>query len=181
MLAFATGEHYTFRLVLKIHSFSNQRQGIFRDGAQLWIIDDNNVWSRHNGSNAVGGNTVQLENEGFADKWISLTLPAKDGRHVDGRFLSESIARRAHRFVGVAITCHHFRHLAAELYLREDSNGLGIVSQHLGHRDFNTTRRFYAREQTRIATQRYHAVLTRKRQAVPARPRRPARPDKDSL
>lgn len=80
-LEFATGEHYTFHLVLKIHSFSNQRQGIFRDGAQLWIIDDNNVWSRHNGSNAVGSNTVQLENEGFAGKWISLTL-SWDGRTV---------------------------------------------------------------------------------------------------
>ena len=55
---------------------------------------------------------------------------------------------------------HQFRHLAAELYLREDPNGLGLVSQHLGHRDLNTTRRYYAREQTRVATQRYHEVLS---------------------
>jgi hypothetical protein len=40
------------------------------------------------------------------------------------------------------------------------------VSQHLGHRKLDTTRCYYAREQTRIATQRYHDVLTRKRTAA---------------
>jgi integrase len=62
-------------------------------------------------------------------------------------FKSESPAG----FVGmrsVRITAHQFRHLSAELYLREDPNGIGIISQHLGHRDLNTTKRFYAREQT---------------------------------
>jgi integrase len=108
----------------------------------------------------------------WAGPGVPWLFPAKRGRHVDGRFLSESIANRARRHVGVEITCHQFRHLAAELYLREDPNGIGIVSQHLGHRDLNTTRGFYAREQTRIATQRYHEVLTKKRAAVPSRPRR---------
>ena len=57
-------------------------------------------------------------------------------------------------------------------YLREDPNGIGIVSQHLGHPDLSTTRRFYVREQTRLATQRYHEVLTKARAALPARRRR---------
>jgi integrase len=108
----------------------------------------------------------------WAGPGVPWLFPAKDGDHVNGRFLSESIARRARRHVGVRITCHQFRHLAAELYLREDPNGIGIVSQHLGHRDLNTTRGFYAREQTRIATQRYHEVLKRKRAAAPTRSRR---------
>jgi integrase len=96
-------------------------------------------------------------------------FPAKGGGHVDRKSLSTSIAKRARRHVGVAISAHQYRHLAAELYLREDPNGIGIVSQHLGHRDLNTTRLFYAREQTRIATQRYQEVLTRKRAAAPLR------------
>jgi integrase len=99
-------------------------------------------------------------------------FPAAGGGHVDRRFLSESIARRAKRHVGVPITAHQFRHLAAELYLREDPNGIAIVGQHLGHRDLNTTRMFYAREQTRVATQRYHEVLTRTRAQVSTKPRR---------
>jgi integrase len=59
------------------------------------------------------------------------------------------------------------------MVLREDPNALGLVSQHLGHRDLNTTRRYYAREQTRVATQRYHEVLERQRAKAssPARAR----------
>jgi integrase len=38
-----------------------------------------------------------------------------------------------------------------------------VVSEHLGHRKLDTTRRYYAREQTRIATRRYHAVLIKRR------------------
>lgn len=74
------------------------------------------------------------------------------------------------------IGSHQFRHLTAELYLREDPNGLGIVSQHLGHRDLNTTRRFYAREQTRIATARHHDVLAKQRAASPPRRRKSRKP-----
>jgi integrase len=103
-------------------------------------------------------------------------FPARGGGHVHQRFLSSSIARRARRYVGVPITAHQFRHITAELYLREDPNGIAILGQHLGHRDLNTTRLFYAREQTRIATQRYHEVLTRKRAQVPStKPRRARR------
>jgi integrase len=99
-------------------------------------------------------------------------FPTAGGGHVDRRFLSEPIARSGRPFVGVPITAHQFRHLTAELYLREDPNGIAIVGQHLGHRDLNTTRHFYAREQTRIATERYHQVLSRKRAQVSTKPRR---------
>jgi integrase len=109
---------------------------------------------------------------GHGVPWL---FPERDGGHVDRKGLSESIAKRARRHVGVRITAHQYRHLAAELYLREDPNGIGIISQHLGHRDLNTTRRFYAQPQTRIATQRYQEVLTRAR-AVPPRRRRRRKP-----
>jgi integrase len=107
---------------------------------------------------------------------VAWPFPDQKGSHVKGKVLSASIAKRARRYVGVRITAHQFRHQAAELYLREDPNGIGIVSQHLGHRDLNTTKRFYAREQTRIATQRYHEVLSKQRAAVPARRRRTRKP-----
>jgi integrase len=106
---------------------------------------------------------------------VAWLFPDQHGGHVEGKVLSASIAKRARRYVGVRITAHQFRHLAAELYLREDPNGIAIVSQHLGHRDLNTTRRFYAREQTRIATQRYHEVRTKQRAVVPRRKTRKPR------
>lgn len=100
---------------------------------------------------------------GPASPWL---FPAAHGGHVDGRYLSSSVAKRARQYVGVEVTCHQFRHLTAELFMRENPDGIGIVSQHLGHRDLNTTRRYYAREQTRIATARYHDVLRRRRESA---------------
>ena len=52
---------------------------------------------------------------------------------------------------------------------------LGVVSQHLGHRKLDTTRTYYALEQTRVATERFHQVLARKRAKALARPRRKRR------
>jgi integrase len=105
---------------------------------------------------------------GPGSPWL---FPDRRGGHVDPHFLSAYLAKRARRYVGVSITCHQFRHLAAELYLREDPNGIGVVGQHLGHRSPTTTKRFYAREQTRIATQRYHEVLARRRAKASSAPR----------
>jgi integrase len=110
---------------------------------------------------------------GHGAPWL---FPDKEGGHVDPILLSRSIARRAHRYVGARITAHQFRHLAAELYLQADPIGLGVVSQHLGHQKFDTTRKYYAREQTRIATQRYHEVLARKRTQAVSRPRGKPKP-----
>jgi integrase len=100
------------------------------------------------------------EPAGSGSNWL---FPDGRGGHVLARFLSKTIAERAFRLVGVRITGHQFRHAAAELYLREDPNGIGIVAQHLGHRKLETTRAFYAREQTRVATQRYQDMFTRRR------------------
>jgi integrase len=57
-------------------------------------------------------------------------FPGSRGGHVEPRLLTIMIAKRARQYVGTEITCHQFRHLAAELYLREDPTGLGIVSEH---------------------------------------------------
>jgi integrase len=98
-------------------------------------------------------------------------FPAKDGEHVDPRLLTISIKRRARGYVGVEITCHQFRHLSSEIFLQAHPLELGVVSQHLGHRKLDTTRTYYAREQTRVATERYHEVLARKRAKALSRPR----------
>jgi integrase len=106
---------------------------------------------------------------GSGAPWL---FPAKDGGHVDPRLLTIMIKKRARKYVGVEISCHQFRHLCAEIFLQTDPTGLGVVSQHLGHRKLETTRAYYAREQTRLATERYHEVLARKRAQALARPRR---------
>ena len=105
-------------------------------------------------------------------RWL---FPASDGSHVASAHLSNSIAKRTRRHVGARITAHQFRHLMAELYLREDPSGLGVVSQHLAHRNYDTTRRYYAREQTRSASALYHEILSGKRADASSPGRGPGR------
>jgi integrase len=99
-------------------------------------------------------------------------FPARGGGHVALPLLTISIKRRARRYVGVQITCHQFRHLSTEIFLQAHPLELGLVSQHLGHRKMDTTRTYYAREQTRVATERFHEVLAMKRARALARPRK---------
>jgi integrase len=158
----------------------------YGDGAAAeWVIDipgekvKNGQPSRY----PLLPESAQLLEEYLADwhhRWcghgVPWLFPERDGGHVDRKVLSESIAKRARRYVGARVTAHQFRHVSAEVILREDPNAIAIVSQHLGHRDLTTTRRFYAREQTRIATARYHEVLVKARAATPSRRRRSRKP-----
>jgi integrase len=122
------------------------------------------------------GRLVEWYLTSWHDRWSGpgspWLFPAKGGGHVDSRFLTIMIKARTRRYAGIPITSHQFRHVCAELYMRENPNGIGVVGQHLGHKSLETTRRFYAREQTRLATVLYHQVLTRARaKASPGRGR----------
>jgi hypothetical protein len=89
--------------------------------------------------------------------------PIRASRSVETSSRARSPSRRA---VTSGSGSRVISSIAAELYLREDPGGIGIVTQHLGHRDANTARIYYAREQSRIATQRYHDVLVCRRAKV---------------
>jgi integrase len=153
-------------------------QTIRRHGNARWVVEipgedvKNGVPLRF-ALPAESGRLVEWYLEGFHSYWCGpgapWLFPDPKGGHVAPHFLSASIAKRARRHVGARITAHQYRHLMVELYLQEDPTGLGVVSQHLGHRKLDTTRKFYAREQSRIATARYHDVLVRRRaKALPA-------------
>lgn len=61
--------------------------------------------------------------------------------------------------MGVPVTPHQFRHISAELYLRDNPDKLSVASRHLGHRDENTTRIYYARSKQREASRLYQERL----------------------
>lgn len=114
-----------------------------------------------------------------ADDRGSWFFPGQDGTSIDPRTMAHAIATLARRVTGVAITPHQFRHISAELYLREVPDGLLTVSQHLGHRDINTTRWFYSRPKQRQASRRYQERVVMERGRAEARLRirkRPSRP-----
>jgi integrase len=72
-----------------------------------------------------------------------------------GQQLSTFIAKE----VGVVITPHQFRHLAAKLYLDRYPDGFETVRRLLGHKSIETTMRFYRELESILAGKRYAALL----------------------
>lgn len=99
-------------------------------------------------------------------------FPNSDGEMIDERTMTGSIQRTTTRILGVPVSTHQFRHISAELYLYANPEGLSTVSQHLGHRDFNTTRTYYARKRQRDASRRYQERVIIDRAEAARRTRR---------
>jgi len=102
------------------------------------------------------------------DSWL---FPAPDGGRMDPKSLANAITCLAKQMLGVRVTPHQFRHLSAELYLRENPEGLFTISQHLGHRDPNTTRTYYVRPKQREASRRYQNEVVLRREEASKRQR----------
>jgi integrase len=64
------------------------------------------------------------------------------------------------RYLGVAITPHQFRHLAARRYLQAYPGHYEAVRQMLGHESVETTRRSYAGSDLDATLARHDALLT---------------------
>ncbi len=85
-----------------------------------------------------------------------------------GQQLSAFIAKE----VGVMMTPHQFRHLAAKLYLDQHPDGFETVRRLLGHKSLETTMRFYRELDSILASKRYAAVLDELQARLPPRRRR---------
>ncbi|GEM_PF-1449475 len=102
-------------------------------------------------------------------------FPATDGSCIAPRTMAYAIGAQSKRVLGVAITPHQFRHISAELYLKDNPEGIFTVSQHLAHRDVNTTKRYYARPQQRQASRHFQEHILRSRETARIRIKRTAR------
>jgi integrase len=72
-----------------------------------------------------------------------------------------TITKTIQRFLGVRLTPHQFRHLAAKIALDNNPGAYELVRQLLGHKNLRTTTNFYAGVDTRRAG-RAHAELVMK-------------------
>jgi integrase len=61
--------------------------------------------------------------------------------------------------VGLRITVHQFRHAAAAIYLKHRPGDYETVRRLLGHRDIQTTIRFYCGLETMQATQDFGKLI----------------------
>jgi integrase len=73
--------------------------------------------------------------------------------------LRDGITKAVRKHVGIHVTPHQYRHIAAELYLRAHPGEYVVVQQLLGHKSIKTTLSFYAREQARAAGRLYDEAL----------------------
>lgn len=85
--------------------------------------------------------------------------------------IQETIAKR----VGLVMTPHQFRHLAAKLLLEADPDAYERLRQLLGHKSLRTTLNAYAKPDTRRAGRKHDQIIEARRQDLADRAKRPRR------
>ena len=93
-------------------------------------------------------------------EWLFLRL---DGSRVPDSALRDGITKAVARELGIAMTPHQFRHVAAAVALDVHPGALGLVRDLLGHRNIKTTSNFYAGMRTREAAREFDRILERSR------------------
>jgi integrase len=81
------------------------------------------------------------ERRGSAPRYL---FPQPDGSPVRGKNLAQAICYLLKRELGITFNVHLFRHLGCFLYLRTHPGQLDVMRRVLGHKDGDTTRKFYA-------------------------------------
>jgi integrase len=100
-------------------------------------------------------------------------FPGEDGLGCkDQGTLSQQLVEIIETRVGIRLTPHQFRHLAARLLLRAAPGAFGAAQQLLGHKHLKTTTAFYAGIDTLTAGRQYDRILEATRAQLPRRPPR---------
>ena len=89
----------------------------------------------------------------------SWLFPGEDGQSKNKLLFSKQITERIQKATGLRITPHQFRHAAAAFYLKHNPGNYETVRQFLGHRDIQTTIRFYCGLETMQATEEFGKLI----------------------
>jgi site-specific recombinase XerD len=89
-------------------------------------------------------------------RWL---FPGEGSGHKGFGLLSQQIAALTERHVGVRITAHQFRHIAATLLVQRSPNGLHAASKLLGHKSSSTTIQNYAWFAKEEALEQWNGLL----------------------
>jgi hypothetical protein len=89
----------------------------------------------------------------------SWLFPGEGGQPKTGLMFSKQITVRIQKAMGVRITTHQFRHAAAAIYLKHRPGDYETVRRLLGHRDVQTTIRFYCGLETMAATKQFGKII----------------------
>lgn len=80
-------------------------------------------------------------------------------KHMPPRAFAEKVTRVIHRWTGLRMNLHLFRHLIAKLLLDEDPTRLDMITQILGHKSNGTARRNYLENTTIHATRHFDGLI----------------------
>jgi len=106
---------------------------------------------------------------------------AWDGTPITQEALTVRIERAIRKHLGVKMTPHQFRHLAAKIILDANPGAYELVRQMLGHKNTKTTVSNYAGIDTKRAGRAHADLLLKLREENlrPKRRRRPKKPQED--
>ena len=88
-------------------------------------------------------------------------FPGEAGQPKNRLQFSKQVTVRIQKAIGLRITVHQFRHAAAAIYLKHRPGDYETVRRLLGHRDIETTVRYYCGLQTMEATQQFGKLIRR--------------------
>ncbi len=86
-------------------------------------------------------------------------FPGETGKPKTANMFSTQITERLWKSTGIRITAHQFRHAAAAVWLKHYPGDYETVRRFLGHRNIQTTIKFYCGLQTITATQEFGKIL----------------------
>ena len=89
----------------------------------------------------------------------SWLFPGEDSQPKNKLLFGKQITKRIQMVTGLRITPHQFRHAAAAFYLKHHPGNYETVRQFLGHRDIQTTIRFYCGLETMQATEEFGKLI----------------------
>jgi site-specific recombinase XerD len=86
-------------------------------------------------------------------------FPGEGGQPKNTLLFGQQITARIQKATGLRVTPHQFRHAAAAIYLKHRPGDYETVRRLLGHRDIQTTTRFYCGLQTMQATEQFGNLI----------------------
>jgi integrase len=96
---------------------------------------------------------------GSNSSWL---FSGENGEPKNGLLFSKQITVRIQKAIGLRMTVHQFRHAAAAVYLKHHPGDYETVRRLLGHRDIQTTIKFYCGLETIAATEEFGRLIRKK-------------------
>ena len=97
---------------------------------------------------------------GSNEEWL---FPGGEGGAKDAHLMGIQVTDRIQKVTGLRITLHQYRHAAAAIYLKHHPGDYETVRRFLGHRNVNTTVKFYCGLETIQATRMLGDVVRQHR------------------